>query len=143
MLRNLIIAIAVFAMASGCTPSGKSQQDSKAAVFHLTRWQKEPHHLLHPLMRAKHFAEAGIKTVIFLDVDAHELGFKDGGTIKYEELDARTVLKEAQDKGAKVLVCHGCMKRKGKTEKDLIEGAAVATPESFFNLAQETIVFDY
>lgn len=119
------------------------EMPDRGVILHLSHGKKAAHHVIHPLVRAKHMSAGGMGVLVYLDVDAAPLAFADAKPVSFHDHDSTALMKEILANGGRVVVCAECAKAHGKTETDLLEGATIAKPDDFFTVGEKTVTFDY
>lgn len=119
------------------------QVPERGVIFHLSQGKKAPHHVIHPLVRAKKMAEKGIGVLVYLDIDAAPLVFDDAKPVRYADFDSTTLVKDILAAGGRVAVCAQCAKKFEKSEEELLDGVVVSNPDLLFSVGRQTLTFDY
>jgi len=91
--------------------------------------------------------EAGHEVALYLNVRGVRLVATDGEPDVFGPTGKtpRAMIRAAADKGARVLMCHMCVKKAGLTMDDLIEAAERARADAIFELMadDDTVVMSY
>lgn len=121
----------------------QADEEKKDGVFiHIK--SNDAHNVLMALSMANKMAEDK-DVLVYLDIDGIDVITKESEDITYSHFpSSHTSLKALFDKGVGVYACPGCMKAKGVTEEDLMEGVMVAEKDKFFSFTDGRILtLDY
>jgi len=149
------MTLGLFAM--GCCPMHKAQNDTSMAamkdvgkpivVFNITSDPMvDPHPVTMALQLAGHALDDGRHVLLFFNVKAVEVPTK-GFPADLGQPPAppiKQLLAELIEDGAEVHECPMCMKLRGVTAADLVDGAMVTSREALFSrLGPNSVVFSY
>jgi len=119
--------------------------DEAGLFIHVSHGADEPHRTLMAFQMANLMADAGTPVLVYCDINAVNVVLKDSADISFSHFDSsRAALEALLAKGVTVVVCPGCLKAKGKTPDDVMDGVAIASKEAFFGFTKGRILtLDY
>jgi len=138
----LVVAAAVVAIAAAPV-----EKESKSAiVINMTAGKEDLHSFWMGLQLAGHALADGRKATVYLNVNAPWLGStKAPEDLRHGDLPTpREQIADLLEKGAKIIVCPGCLKLAGLAKEDLLPGLELGTKEALFGpLDGKGAVFSY
>jgi len=111
----------------------EAAEKAKEGVFiHIQSGPDKAHSVLMALQMAKIMADTR-DVLVYVDVDGIGVLTRDSDDLAMDPFgSSKKAIDELIEKGVAVMACPGCMKVKGVTEEDLMEGVRVAEKDSFF-----------
>jgi predicted peroxiredoxin len=138
----LAVAVTVAAFAAGPAP----EKARVPIVINMTAGKEDLHSFWMGLQLASHALADGRQATVYMNVNAPFLASKKAPEdLRFGELPTpREQIAELLKKGAKIIVCPGCLKVAGLTKEDLLPGLVLGTKEALFGpLDQGGAVFSY
>lgn len=124
--------------------SGVAAEPRDGVFIHVTHGSDDPHRVLMALSMASIMAEDR-DVLVYFDIEGVQTVLQDAKELRYKHFpSSKEQLKSLPQKGVTLMVCPGCLKAAGKTEKDLASGIEIADKDRFFSFTKGRILtLDY
>jgi predicted peroxiredoxin len=143
---NRLIAIIILAVAvtGGITETKAGDTPRDGVFIHISHGNDDPHRLLMALNMANIMADDH-DVLVYFDIKGVHAVLEDVEDITFSHFPSlKTQLAALKKKGVVLLVCPGCLKAAGKSEKDLADGIRIADKKVFFSFTKGRILtLDY
>ncbi len=149
MPRVAVVLILIVAVAAGFAVVTAAPDKAKAKsplVINMTAGKEDLHSFWMGLQLASHALSDGREATVYMNVNAPFLASKKAPEdLKCGDLPTpRAQIATLIEKGAKIIVCPGCMKVAGLKKDDLLPGLELGSKEALFGpLDEGGAVFSY
>jgi predicted peroxiredoxin len=156
LMKRLLFLILATMLIFGCQTNQTAKEEKapevnyppenqKDGVFiHISHGAEDAHRVAMGLKMATLMSEDK-DVLVYFDINGIDVVTKDTPDIKMNTFpSSREALKELLTNNISVYACPGCMKAKGVTADDLLEGIKVANKDAFFDFTKGRILtLDY
>ncbi len=148
-MSRLLLCACALTVLSACNQDHKTAAQAQAArrpiLLNITKGPDDAHEVTMALQLAGHALDQGRAVTLFFNVEGVSVPVRSlDAKLAFKDKPIKQLLADCMSRGAAVLVCPHCMKAKGVTETDLIEGARVASADSLLGVVDRgAAVFTY
>lgn len=128
-MKNIPLIIVITLLFVFSSQTLRAQENTDVLINFTSDVEKDPHSSLMGLHMAKMIQGQGMNVTLFMNVHGVKLASKKLSKTKFAKENMDDLLNEIIENGGTVLVCPHCMEIEEIKEKQLIDGAIVASPE--------------
>lgn len=140
LVSLLLVGYVAVSMAS----QNSTSRPNDGVFIHVSHGVEDPHRLLMALSMANIMADDH-DVLVYFDIEAIDAILKTSENVQYSHFPgSKNAIKSLVAKKAHLMACPGCLKAKGKTRDELLQGIRIADKETFFSFSKGRIItLDY